>query len=72
MKAVTQPKMHYSFRSKTTTWQAIMNNFYYVYILKSEKNPKKHYTEFTNNFEEQFKKILLSIGAVRQTMTDTP
>jgi len=56
MKAVTQSEMPYYFRSKTTTWQAIMNTYYYVYILQSENNPEKHYTGFTNNLEERLKK----------------
>jgi len=42
--------------SKTTTWQAIMNAFYYVYILQSEKDPTKHYTGHTVNVQARLEK----------------
>lgn len=33
-----------------------MNEFYYVYILLSEKNTTKHYTGFTENLKSRLKK----------------
>lgn len=33
-----------------------MNTFYYVYILQSQKDPKKHYTGFTEYLHNRLKK----------------
>ena len=47
---------YYINRSKTRSGQAIMNTFYFVYILKSLKYPDKHYIGFTTNLDQRLMK----------------
>jgi len=45
-----------NYRSKTTTQQAKMSKFYYVYILESQSKPNHFYTGSTTDIRKRLKK----------------